>query len=65
MAQKRLSSLQSLIAKKPVQTVIPEPGVPLQPVQNAPQMLKPKILRKANTIAMVSLIENQLYVRAQ
>lgn len=53
MCEKRLSSLQILVAKKPVQTVTPEPGVPLQPAQNAPVLIKPKIFRKANTVAKV------------
>lgn len=53
MCEKRLASLEALVAKKPVQTVCPEPGVPLQPAQSAPILIKSRILKKANTVAKV------------
>lgn len=60
MCDKRLANLHLLTAnrQRPVQTVTPEPGVPLQPSHGAPVPNKPKILRKANTIAKVSSVRN-------
>ncbi|EEB16142.1 Guanine nucleotide exchange factor DBS, putative [Pediculus humanus corporis] len=61
MCDKRLASLHLLTAnrQRPVQTVTPEPGVPLQPSHGAPILNKPKILRKANTIAKLEDPWNQ------
>ncbi|KAL0268315.1 UNVERIFIED_CONTAM: hypothetical protein PYX00_010309 [Menopon gallinae] len=61
MCDKRLSSLQSLVKKRqrPVQTVTPEPGVPLQPSHGAPILQKPKILIKAKTVAKLEDPWNQ------
>ncbi|KAI5754852.1 hypothetical protein M8J77_012072 [Diaphorina citri] len=56
MCEKRQSNLRKLVSKppRPIQTVTPEPGVPLQPPLGAPtpHMINfNKILRKANTVA--------------
>ncbi|KAK6619582.1 hypothetical protein RUM43_012339 [Polyplax serrata] len=61
MCDKRLANLHLLTTnrQRPVQTVTPEPGVPLQPSHGAPVLNKPKILRKANTIAKLEDPWNQ------
>lgn len=60
MCEKRQSNLRKLVSKppRPIQTVTPEPGVPLQPPVGAPtpHMINfNRILKKANTVASVSL----------
>lgn len=55
MCDKRLTSLSKLAvkSKRPVQTVIPEPAVPRQPLVGAPQPAK-TFLKKAYTVPKVS-----------
>lgn len=57
MCDKRISSLNKIAVKnkRPVQTVIPEPAVPRQPLVGAPQPTK-TFLKKAYTIPKVSTI---------
>lgn len=65
MCDKRLDSLKRMIQKppRPVQTVIPEPGVPLQPPGGAPNLSRDhhnvnkgsKVFRKANTMPKIDM----------